>query len=278
MRSMMFSFSIALLSIGLSFGQSLLLHHSNADINCKECHSCDKPTAKNPCLLICPDFTGKGITLKHSADKTPETIKIDVLSEKYEAAVFPHRLHAEMADMAGGCVLCHHNNSPGQVSPCIECHKPSKQRTSLSKPDLKAAYHRLCLSCHIEWKHENDCTSCHALKGKKGMVTDKAKYIGKKHPTIKKPTKKVYNTEYDEGKFVTFYHDDHVKKFNLNCVDCHQDEKCARCHDTAGTTLVQEREPHDNCIAYHEQDINNNCGKCHADKERPPFNHAKSTG
>lgn len=278
MKIIWLSISILVFSIGLSFGQSLQLHHSKADIYCKECHFCDKPTELKPCLICNPDFTRKGVTVKHSAERSPDIIEIDLIADQYEASLFPHRLHAEMADMAGGCILCHHYNVPGQVSPCVECHESPNKRTSLGKPDLKAAYHRLCLSCHLEWKHENDCTSCHALKGETGMIADKTNYIGKKHPPINKPIKKVYNTENDEGKLVTFYHDDHVKMYNLSCIDCHHHEKCARCHDSAGTTPIKERETHDNCVACHERDLDENCSRCHADKERPPFNHKTSTG
>lgn len=152
---------------------------------------------------------------------------------------------------------------------------------NLRKPDLKAAYHRQCLGCHYEWKHGNDCFNCHVLKGESQDKKDQVKEAlekRKKDRKIVAPEKKLYETEFDDGKFVTFYHNDHVRIYGLDCADCHQNEKCASCHDVTGKTARPEREPHDGCYACHDADIDDNCGKCHAEEEKAPFDHAASTG
>lgn len=289
MKRLLFLLIFLIQLFSILSAQSLHLHHSKTDIYCKECHTCNKPTEKEPCLKCCPEFTRKDVVVRYSIDKAPEVITIDVISDQYGASVFSHRLHAEMADMSGGCSLCHHHNPPGQIASCQDCHKANRKRLNLRKPDLKAAYHRQCLGCHLEWKHENDCIKCHALKEEKREKGEKEldeeqniqakinELKDKKHPQICSPVKKVYNTEYDEGKIVTFYHDDHVRMYNFNCIDCHQDEKCAACHDLTGKAASKEKEPHENCSSCHENDIDENCIKCHDTKEREPFNHS-STG
>jgi len=261
---------------GLSFGQTLQLHHSKADIYCKECHSCEKPTERDPCLICCPEFSRKGITTRHPVDMAPEVVTIDIIMNEYGPSVFSHRKHAEHADMSDGCILCHHYNPPGEVATCQDCHKAKRQRINLRKPDLLAAYHRQCLGCHLEWKHEPDCLSCHALK-----VSDaetKAVKAKAAHEGVVAPVKQVYETEFEDGKLVTFYHNDHVRMYGLQCGDCHRDETCSSCHDLTGKTVKPENEPHENCYACHGEDIEEGCDKCHADQEKPPFDHGKATG
>ena len=281
MRTLIHILLMMIFSSGLTSGQSAQLHHSKADIYCKECHSCEKPTERDPCLICCPDFTRKGVTTRHPVEMAPEIVIIDVIADAYEASVFSHRKHAEHADMSDGCILCHHYNPPGEVATCQGCHKAERQRTNLRKPDLKAAYHRQCLGCHLEWKHENDCFNCHALKGKSQDKKKPAEETPDKSKTGQKviaPVKKLYETDFDDGKFVTFYHNDHVRMYGLVCGDCHQNETCASCHDVSGKTVRPEKEPHDDCFSCHDTDIDENCGKCHGDAEKPPFDHAISTG
>ena len=87
------------------------------------------------------------------------------------------------------------------------------------------------------------------------------------------------------GTYVTFYHDDHVERFELSCSSCHQQESCSRCHDTAaGTRPTQPPSAsetdqdldtvHKACFACHEND---SCDKCHQELQRDSFDHAVST-
>ena len=80
-------------------------------------------------------------------------------------------------------------------------------------------------------------------------------------------------TNFDEGPIVTFYHDAHVKWYNFKCIDCHRDEACSRCHDTLKKVSMVEKEEHADCIAWHENSIDDKCEKCHDTKEKEPFSH-----
>ena len=131
--------------------------------DCRTCHICEKPTKKNPCLRECP--RAELITIHHSPEEGPDRIVMDqfiVVSDKYNPVLFSHRVHSEMSEMSGGCALCHHNNPPGHILSCRECHEINRLRDDVSMPDLMAAYHRQCMDCHIEWSHNVSCTDCHA--------------------------------------------------------------------------------------------------------------------
>ncbi|MCF8353997.1 MAG: cytochrome c family protein, partial [Melioribacteraceae bacterium] len=217
------------------YAQKELEQHPMAkSLECNYCHSCEIPTKDDPCLYTCPRT--HMVTLQHPVEDAPEVIVLDELKEQsdlYAPVVFSHRLHAEMSNMAGGCQLCHHYNPPGVILGCQECHENSRSRTDLNKPDLKGAYHRQCIDCHREWTHEVECASCHLLNEK--IVADEVQvkdYSEIKHPKIIEPTKIVYNTEFDDGDIVTFYHDEHVNLFNVDCSSCHLNSSCASSHDT----------------------------------------------
>lgn len=252
-------------------------HHAQMPLSCSNCHSCNKPTFEDPCLKICPDFKREGVTLKHKAEDAPEFIKIDTLEDRYHASIFSHRLHAEMALMSGGCASCHHHNPPGEILACVDCHEPTILREDLSKPGLKGAYHKQCLNCHRSWSHETNCIVCHARKADTttpATIADKAALKEKEHPRIKEPDKLVLETGFDSGPIVTFYHDDHTQRFGYQCVDCHKDETCSRCHDTIKDRKTTDKEPHTNCIECHQASIENNCVKCHKKQEDGRFKHA----
>ncbi len=262
-------------------------HHSKLALDCKSCHSCDNPTEADPCLTCCPEFKRNVVTIHHTPEEGPDTLNIDILSNIYEPTVFPHKLHAEMGQMSGSCVSCHHHNPPGRIAACKECHEVAPIRDDLSKPGLKGAYHRQCLSCHREWSHTTDCNVCHALKGTEvpdAKIMDKSDIIGSKHPKIKEPDKVVYETAAKEGKYVTFYHNEHSGKFGFKCVDCHTNESCSRCHDLSKSTYKEQAAPakpitvkksadekHESCFACHADDA---CTKCHSSEQKGPFDHS----
>jgi hypothetical protein len=278
MRTIMISVLTILFMTGMCFAQDTQ-HHAQMKLNCQECHSCAKPTYEKPCLKLLPEFTREGVTIFNTAAEAPEIIKIDTLEKIYGPTIFTHKLHAEMSFMSGGCKSCHHFNPPGRVLACINCHEPSVIRDDLSKPGLKGAYHRQCLNCHREWSHSTNCIVCHELAGEDttpATIESKAGFEGKTHPKIETPKKVVYNVDYEDGPVVTFYHNDHTDLFNIKCESCHQNETCARCHDAQKKTADVEKEPHENCIACHEDAIEENCEKCHGRKEKPSFNHAKT--
>ncbi len=280
---------ILFFSITIYSQNKLPKNHSLTNLTCKTCHTCDVPTKKNPCLVPCP--RSEMVTINQSPDQAPEVEVLKELSSRYMPVVFSHKLHAQMSQMSGGCGTCHHYNTVGPIQPCINCHETSRKRADISKPDLEAAYHRQCINCHREWSHSNDCTSCHALKNKNESISIASyvkKMTGKSHPALVEPKKIVYETNYNKGKIVTFFHNEHINLFGAKCIDCHRDENCTKCHDKNKTTNVQQiysdvpikihkskEEHHKPCFSCHQDD---KCSLCHKDKSMAPFNHAISTG
>ena len=250
----------------------------NFVFDCRTCHICDQPTKKDPCLRACP--RAELITIHHSPEEGPVRIVMDEFSGQsdiYEPVIFSHRVHSEMSDMSGGCVLCHHNNPPGHILACRECHETNRSRTDISKPDLMGSYHRQCMDCHRGWSHSTSCTSCHALRSdetKAAVESDLPEPAQRVHPKINVPDKLVYETEYEEGKLVTFYHNEHVQLFGFECGDCHRQESCIRCHDKLKEEQTTETS-HNRCSDCHDTD--DGCNFCHGDHARSPFSHLKRT-
>ena len=274
-----------ILTVGIGAQQSPRKNHSKLHINCVNCHTCGIPTKEDPCWVECP--REKMITVYMKPEQTAELIIIDQLSDRYGPVYFPHKLHAQMSDMQGGCVNCHHHNTLEEILQCSSCHESSRKREDVSSPDLKGAYHRQCMNCHREWSHETGCNWCHTLKKDfKGTQKEQftKKISGKDHPVILEPTKILYETKSVKGKIVTFYHDDHTKKFEVTCTSCHKQESCIRCHDVNKSsndlpkTVVAKKsfnEQHKKCISCHKDD---NCNSCHHNKEIERFDHEKKSG
>jgi len=254
-------------------------------LNCKSCHSCEYPTHGNPCLLDCP--RKNMISVYHSPKEGPEVVLINEMSENYSGVVFSHRLHAEMSEMTTGCEGCHHYNTTGPVLNCRSCHQNKRKRENVAIPDLKAAYHRQCLTCHKQWSYENGCnTQCHLQKGsdvdlKREQAIEKIK--GRSHPLLPEPSKMIWETNYIEGKIVTFFHDEHYQVFKIKCINCHKNDNCIKCHEKKEnvdfTKPVKIKKTFDDhhmpCVNCHD---GNSCKKCHSESEMSPFNHGKSTG
>ena len=255
--------------------------HSNQNLTCSSCHSCTIPTKENPCIKPCPRESM--IRVDQKPEEGPRIIVIDKLRDTdiYAPVKFSHLAHAEMSDMTGGCRTCHHYNPPGNVIGCSDCHEVSRNRTDISKPDLKGAYHQQCMTCHRSWSGKTDCIECHAAKEKADLKPVKAKDEKAKriHPEIKTPDKITYNTKTDRGKLVTFYHNDHTDLFRLECSKCHSNESCAKCHSQIkkpADLKITFEEQHKKCSNCHE--TKNNCNTCHSNKETERFNHKVSTG
>jgi len=226
-------------------------------------------------------------TVYESPDKTVDVVSLDELSKKYLPVTFSHRVHAQMSVLSGGCGTCHHYNTSGPIQPCKNCHQTSRKRDDISKPDLEAAYHRQCITCHREWSHGTSCNSCHNLKTtnkeyQKEEVKKKVK--GKVHPALIEPAKIVFETKYEKGKMVTFFHDDHTKKFKIDCTSCHKNETCLKCHDVNKTSNEKSKiiraqksldEHHKKCFSCHKED---KCESCHLGKPSEHFDHKKRTG
>jgi len=120
--------------------------------------------------------------LSFGRNDIPDTVYINVLSEKYEAAVMPHReiidalmkhiTESKVATHFHGhedvvCQGCHHHSPVGQKPPlCESCHGEPFNEADLFKPGLYGAYHRQCLGCHQQMQitKPSDCVGCHAEK------------------------------------------------------------------------------------------------------------------
>lgn len=285
MKKILIVVSTLILAVGINAQQSPGKNHSKLNISCKTCHVCDVPTKDDPCLVACP--REKIATVYQKPEQTPELFVIDQISDRYGPVYFSHKLHAQMSIMSGGCENCHHHNTSGPILQCNTCHESSRKRDDVSRPDLKGAYHRQCMDCHREWSHETGCNSCHSLKKNLKDAKQESiqkKYSGKVHPLVLEPTNITYQTDSDKGKLVTFYHDDHTKKFGLSCTSCHKQESCTKCHDVSRNSDVRLKtvstkktfeEQHKNCISCHKED---NCSSCHSSTKLESFDHAKKTG
>ncbi|RKZ00107.1 MAG: hypothetical protein DRQ13_01075 [Ignavibacteriae bacterium] len=290
MKNFIYLLLISLFLIVELFGQQQVeSKHSQLKIDCKTCHACQVPTKDDPCLIACPRF--KMTKTYPSPESSPNVIVIKELEDRYEPVVFSHRLHAQMSKISGGCETCHHYNTLGPILSCNECHSKERKREDVRTPDLKAAYHQQCLDCHRQWSHQTECISCHKPK-KEGIefnVQQKtSEFVDEFHPKIIEPGKIVFETDYKKGKFVTFYHNEHTTLFGFECIDCHKDESCLRCHDVkkSGNKEVtfyqhpvkihlEKEEHHKKCMKCHEE---NNCSFCHKDKVSGTYNHALRTG
>lgn len=264
-------------------------HTAIPDLNCRECHTCDKPTAGDMCLKPCPSLTMTELVANHKLKEAPDSFVIGEISDVYQPVRFNHKLHAEMAGMGSDCATCHHYSPSGRIPPCVECHGGEKNPANLRQPSLKGAYHRQCLSCHREWSHETKCIICHLpTAGREAAAGgyDSTDIIGISHPVITTPISEVYHTAYEEGPVVTFHHNEHVNLFDIKCVNCHQQENCSNCHDLqkgvekTGKTMEQVHAVCGDChgdIMCDKCQDKDKCKKCHDVKEKPAFSHA-STG
>lgn len=116
--------------------------------------------------------------LPASSDDFPKTLTIGMLADKYKASKMPHRkivLALDESIRKSGlaktfhqqtrtvCAGCHHRSPVSQKPrPCSACHGLADEN-SADKPELKAAYHRQCMGCHLSMKLQQarGCNDCH---------------------------------------------------------------------------------------------------------------------
>ena len=256
--------------------------HTNEGVDCSLCHDCKNPTKKNPCLKVCPrPFHDREVGKKLSSDQGPDFVVLDVLEELYDPVVFSHKTHAEMANMSGGCVSCHHFTPTNQSHPpCKECHSVEVVHKELKKPCLKAAYHRQCIACHQDWSGEANCEKCHVMKQKKEAAGEK--YVQPHYKKCNDPDLKIYETSNTKAPIVTFFHSNHSHFYCLKCSDCHRDDPCVRCHyqGTGVVSTIDEESDvmHHKCSACHDVDNAKECSKCHSKEEKKGFDHGRDAG
>jgi hypothetical protein len=241
------------------------------DFRCEDCHQCDAPSKANPCLRECPR------PADISTEKIPEIVVLDEIANLYGPTQFNHEAHAQMAGTGDGCAVCHFHYPPGHVyGNCSDCHKEQATEENLGQPSLKAIYHRKCLACHQEWSHETGCDKCHIRKGEEAEATAKSK---KGYPKVHSPSnKRVWQSGWEGGTVITFFHQNHVNLYGVTCAECHQHESCDYCHDVEqprGRALRTPESIHHMCDRCHSK---KNCQFCHRKEELPAFSHEARTG
>lgn len=267
--------------------------HGRTD-DCAACHACSKPTAESPCLRACPRT--RSTPSAPPDNRGPDMIVLDAfagepgIEDLFLPVPFDHRGHATMAEMAGGCTVCHHHTPEGGAHPaCRTCHEVAPARENIRMPGLKGAYHRQCINCHRDWSHETACDICHMPRTGEASGDQKlpshGDILGKMHPPIPEPDTEFYQLESGDapGKRVIFRHKEHIHRFGISCASCHQDDSCQRCHEVGNQHRQREitlAEHHSPCAACHQVDAPERCGRCHWEEgqpQPPPFDHA-STG
>ena len=263
--------------------------------DCARCHSCEQPTPENSCLLFACTRNRMGSrAVFMPGAQGPDVVILNELEDAYLPVPFDHRGHAEMAEMAGGCVTCHHYTPRGRPHPpCKACHEISADEADIDKPALRGAYHQQCLNCHREWINERDCDACHLPKtgspdgGGAAISVTPDDLMGRMHPPISEPEGEFYRSGSDRlpGWQVIFRHGEHAHRFGLKCVECHRESSCARCHtrDPEQRQPRQAAEAHVRCIRCHKRDMSlaarvaGRCERCHWPEDQPkpePFSHA----
>ena len=118
--------------------------------------------AKCQCPCPCPEESVPEPS--PDSEESPETVVLNKLVEVYEEVEFSHAEHAELAEE--GCGTCHHHTPVGVYKKCGECHtKALFEAEKLNVLNLKAAYHRQCIECHVEWESgPAGCTECHEIR------------------------------------------------------------------------------------------------------------------
>ncbi|MEZ5358602.1 MAG: cytochrome c3 family protein [Candidatus Zixiibacteriota bacterium] len=155
------------------------------DHACTICHSGPKPDelAKMSTAARTRKPAGRNMEkLSFRMKDIPDTVYIGRLSNKYEAAAFPHKKIIEklmtyigdskIATYFHGqedvvCRGCHHHTPVGETPPlCESCHTRPFNEEDLLKPGLFGAFHRQCLGCHeaMNITEPSDCVGCHAKK------------------------------------------------------------------------------------------------------------------
>ena len=130
------------------------------------CAQADPAEKTCTCPCTCPE-TNQDEAVQ-PPEEYPETIVIKDLLHVYGPVEFGHQDHIDLAD---SCTTCHHHLKEKGYVPCSRCHlstiKPFAKRDP-SVPALKAAFHRQCMGCHVEWESgPTKCTECHTVRNEK---------------------------------------------------------------------------------------------------------------
>ena len=241
------------------------------ETSCEPCHTEARPVHGNAALAPCTRVEPRGT---HTADEGPDVITMSEGTGHYGRVIFSHKVHAEMAEMSGGCSACHHEATEGRpMRKCDECHSPVRARADLETPDLRGAIHRQCLACHEKWNPGEKCSACHADKSHMEPAPEAKEAEARGSLVLNKfhrdlACEKCHMDKRTAGKLEAACescHEDFPKGFDhrktgmaldedhaaASCTDCHSDKTyaapptCTECHDdkTYPTDLPGERVP-----------------------------------
>jgi hypothetical protein len=275
-------------SAPIAYGQEHGVPVTIEELPCTFCHTCERPTAANPCLRACPRTSAAAIAAQMMQKRGPNVVILDELEKLYLPVPFDHRGHAHMAMMTDGCGVCHHHTREGTTQPaCKSCHPASPGPQDARKVNLKVAYHRQCMGCHREWSGAADCAACHPPKTEENQQTPTVEELLAQMPgPIPEPgIEKIYELESkpDVGSKVVFRHKEHIN-FGLECASCHREDSCARCHTTGARpedASGMPMEEHRACASCHDVENKDACDHCHwkeGERKPKPFDHTRRTG
>ncbi|MFC1669516.1 cytochrome c3 family protein [Spirochaetota bacterium] len=256
------------------------MHSASKELLCNGCHKELLPNTKNPKLNYNAYYFKDKNIIKNKKVKYEgrEVLYLDNIRGDYRAVKFPHKKIVHNIATQEGCTNCHHHSPPGQYTACKKCHDVNTD--SIVPINLKAAYHRACINCHMTWSQDTQCAGCHSEKGKSDFV--KVKKVRKKYCTTELPFKKRYKTSYGKGKYVHFFHKNHTTVYGVSCNNCHQDQSCVGCHyNKDNITAFSPKRINkasdrncDKCASCHDVENNDNCSYCHSEnKKKDIFDH-----
>jgi hypothetical protein len=276
MRRLLPAAAFLLLVATAPFLSGLASRPAPASLDCSQCHTCEHPTAEEPCLAACARHA---MAAELSSQLGPQVVILDDLEDLYVPVRFNHRAHADMSGMGTGCETCHHYTPPNSPHPaCRDCHPVEIQHEDISQPGLKGAYHRQCLSCHAAWDKDTACEVCHEKKAG-GRLGGTATVASEHRHYSEIPLDDVilFPTTYDEGDQVPFHHRNHSQAYERDCVECHREQSCTRCHVQGGQLhpmgALNDVDLHDLCYECHDPDP---CTQCHGRDPDDLFSHAET--
>jgi hypothetical protein len=157
-------------------------HHLLVDVPsrqaCRICHSGPRPEqqgTESPAEALAKLPPGLAA---YSMEGFPDKVVIQGLANEFKPSVVPHKDVAAYFDGVIGksalasrfhghnrvpCAACHHRGPAGErPPPCGSCHHASVPDPLRDKPELKVAYHRQCIGCHLIMGVGTACADCHA--------------------------------------------------------------------------------------------------------------------
>ena len=162
-----------------------------ASSHCADCHLCSVPTARVAVPEGLPAHDDGPPDQPPRAGRGGRTPCCwTIWSTSTSRCTSTTEAHASMAQMGKDCATCHHYSPPGTIPPCKECHGLGAESGDLRKPNLKGAYHRQCMACHVEWSHETQCGACHARAPGRGATAagaDPTDIVGTGAPAARRP-------------------------------------------------------------------------------------------